>query len=109
MTQAETRAEFAERSVAKLEKTIDDLEGMIFLPLTPHCYSGYFEIVSVMVFGYVLSAFLKKNLFSPFFALLWNFISASLLISLWFFSRQPHTFVVVTLILSMLSVVDLFF
>lgn len=28
--QAETRAEFAERSVAKLEKTIDDLEGMIF-------------------------------------------------------------------------------
>lgn len=27
--QAETRAEFAERSVAKLEKTIDDLEGTI--------------------------------------------------------------------------------
>lgn len=27
MLQAETRAEFAERSVAKLEKTIDDLEG----------------------------------------------------------------------------------
>lgn len=26
-TQAETRAEFAERTVAKLEKTIDDLEG----------------------------------------------------------------------------------
>lgn len=26
--QAETRAEFAERTVAKLEKTIDDLEGM---------------------------------------------------------------------------------
>lgn len=25
--QAETRAEFAERTVAKLEKTIDDLEG----------------------------------------------------------------------------------
>lgn len=49
--QAETRAEFAERSVAKLEKTIDDLEGMIFF-LTPECYSGYFEIVilSVMVF-----------------------------------------------------------
>lgn len=30
-TQAETRAEFAERSVAKLEKTIDDLEGRLFL------------------------------------------------------------------------------
>lgn len=28
--QAETRAEFAERSVAKLEKTIDDLEGKTF-------------------------------------------------------------------------------
>ncbi len=30
LLQAETRAEFSERSVAKLEKTIDDLEGMIF-------------------------------------------------------------------------------
>lgn len=29
--QAETRAEFAERSVAKLEKTIDDLEGILLL------------------------------------------------------------------------------
>ncbi len=28
LSQAETRAEFAERSVAKLEKTIDDLEGI---------------------------------------------------------------------------------
>ena len=28
LKEAETRAEFAERSVAKLEKTIDDLEGM---------------------------------------------------------------------------------
>ena len=46
--QAETRAEFAERSVAKLEKTIDDLEGMIF---SKSC-SFYFEmfIMSVMVF-----------------------------------------------------------
>ena len=32
---AETRAEFAERSVAKLEKTIDDLEGKGILPCTP--------------------------------------------------------------------------
>ena len=30
LPQAETRAEFAERSVAKLEKTIDDLEGLYF-------------------------------------------------------------------------------
>lgn len=28
--QVETRAEFAERSVAKLEKTIDDLEGKLW-------------------------------------------------------------------------------
>ena len=34
-SQAETRAEFAERSVAKLEKTIDDLEGKRDLPCTP--------------------------------------------------------------------------
>lgn len=34
LTQAETRAEFAERTVAKLEKTIDDLEGTTF-------FSGY--------------------------------------------------------------------
>lgn len=32
--QAETRAEFAERSVAKLEKTIDDLEGATLTCLT---------------------------------------------------------------------------
>lgn len=31
MFQAETRAEFAERSVAKLEKTIDDLEGILLI------------------------------------------------------------------------------
>lgn len=30
LSQAETRAEFAERTVAKLEKSIDDLEGMTF-------------------------------------------------------------------------------
>lgn len=34
-SQAETRAEFAERSVAKLEKTIDDLEGKRGLLCTP--------------------------------------------------------------------------
>jgi hypothetical protein len=34
LPQAETRAEFAERTVAKLEKTIDDLEGR---ELSPPC------------------------------------------------------------------------
>lgn len=33
--QAETRAEFAERSVAKLEKTIDDLEGTFTVTFCP--------------------------------------------------------------------------
>lgn len=34
--QAETRAEFAERTVAKLEKSIDDLEGIKSVQLTCH-------------------------------------------------------------------------
>lgn len=37
--QAETRAEFAERTVAKLEKSIDDLEGMRSVPLTWHSFA----------------------------------------------------------------------
>lgn len=42
LKKAETRAEFAERTVAKLEKTIDDLEGTLsfsphILPYTPSC------------------------------------------------------------------------
>lgn len=41
---AETRAEFAERTVAKLEKTIDDLEGTLRFSPSPlscsdlHCF-----------------------------------------------------------------------
>lgn len=38
--QAETRAEFAERSVAKLEKTIDDLEGKMSLPVLRPSFLG---------------------------------------------------------------------
>lgn len=37
VSQAETRAEFAERSVAKLEKTIDDLEGIQHSPAVSAC------------------------------------------------------------------------
>lgn len=41
LLQAETRAEFAERSVAKLEKTIDDLEGKkSSLPCVPLSWAG---------------------------------------------------------------------
>lgn len=41
LSQAETRAEFAERSVAKLEKTIDDLEGIQRWPVV------FFSLTSV--------------------------------------------------------------
>lgn len=44
LPQAETRAEFAERSVAKLEKTIDDLEGMTFLQLISKLYFDLFGV-----------------------------------------------------------------
>lgn len=39
--QAETRAEFAERTVAKLEKSIDDLEGMRAVTLTMCRMTGF--------------------------------------------------------------------
>lgn len=39
---AETRAEFAERTVAKLEKTIDDLEGT--LPFNPCFFRSCAEL-----------------------------------------------------------------
>lgn len=49
--QAETRAEFAERSVAKLEKTIDDLEGMNLFHLTfktlDICFCTMYEFCAV--------------------------------------------------------------
>ena len=44
-TQAETRAEFAERSVAKLEKTIDDLEGR-----NPSCFHKMTHLATVVIF-----------------------------------------------------------
>lgn len=43
LSQAETRAEFAERSVAKLEKTIDDLEGI-------YCSPGVFSSTNTDVY-----------------------------------------------------------
>ena len=71
--QAETRAEFAERSVAKLEKTIDDLEGMIF----PNPVLLILKCVLCQLW------YLGKcsNLFRPFFSLLLDSVSASFLIS----------------------------
>lgn len=51
--QAETRAEFAERTVAKLEKTIDDLEGKNI--------SLYWAAVSV-IYVYTYDIWLSHNL-----------------------------------------------
>uniref|UniRef100_A0A3P9PA86 Tropomyosin 4a n=1 Tax=Poecilia reticulata TaxID=8081 RepID=A0A3P9PA86_POERE len=51
LKEAETRAEFAERTVAKLEKSIDDLEGMQALPVCVTCRR-------IMVFAAQVNAFL---------------------------------------------------
>lgn len=51
--QAETRAEFAERTVAKLEKSIDDLEGMQALPVCLTC-----RRIRLMHFAAQVNAFL---------------------------------------------------
>ena len=51
MPQAETRAEFAERTVAKLEKSIDDLEGTSF--------STYLSLVMLFDTGQVIILFQK--------------------------------------------------
>ena len=55
-TQAETRAEFAERSVAKLEKTIDDLEGR-----NSSCFHKMTHLATVFYFQRTLSLKLKYN------------------------------------------------
>uniref|UniRef100_A0A4W5P4K7 Tropomyosin 1 n=1 Tax=Hucho hucho TaxID=62062 RepID=A0A4W5P4K7_9TELE len=44
LKEAETRAEFAERSVAKLEKAIDDLEGITFLQFISKLFFGLFGV-----------------------------------------------------------------
>ena len=88
--QAETRAEFAERSVAKLEKTIDDLEGMIF----PNPVLLILKCVLCQLWYLGKCSVFLKNLFRLFFALLLDSVSASFLIS----SCLHHTFVVVSLI-----------
>lgn len=107
--QAETRAEFAERSVAKLEKTIDDLEGMLFggfcllafLPPNSECYYDYFSNVYCII-GSVLGKCFKKVPFSHFFL-------NSILFHLLFFFRQHLISILVLLILSLLHLVGCFF
>lgn len=56
--QAETRAEFAERSVAKLEKTIDDLEGTssryVLLPVKSDCTNNKITGIYLCVLAVLL-------------------------------------------------------
>lgn len=63
MFQAETRAEFAERSVAKLEKTIDDLEGGS-LDLSP--LSFFYNVVCENTPSSLNSALTSEGLRSPY-------------------------------------------
>lgn len=57
--QAENRAEFAERSVAKLEKTIDDLEGTVLLNPLTQCEPVY------PVLNPLFSLLICTSVFSP--------------------------------------------
>lgn len=64
LLKAETRAEFAERTVAKLEKTIDDLEGTPRSnPSFQSCFFALFKSLS-----YLISRFLISDLVSLFFS-----------------------------------------
>lgn len=59
-SKAETRAEFAERTVAKLEKTIDDLEGTLhlnpfFSPVVIYTVSSrHFKSLSFLNFSFLI-------------------------------------------------------
>lgn len=64
MSQAETRAEFAERSVAKLEKTIDDLEGKKFCREAHFLKSGLKLETRLLLSVYFVSVFALFRLIS---------------------------------------------
>ncbi|KTG05755.1 hypothetical protein cypCar_00040996 [Cyprinus carpio] len=69
LKEAETRAEFAERSVAKLEKTIDDLEGFLMedhaqgiqCMLFPTCFALILTCLSLDVLTEKLSHAKEEN------------------------------------------------
>lgn len=67
-SKAETRAEFAERSVAKLEKTIDDLEGML------HYITFFFFILQWSTVS-SLNLLFQTLTFSRFLSLIFDFSS----------------------------------
>lgn len=64
--QAETRAEFAERSVAKLEKTIDDLEGMNLLRLLSSFWYSWGSIASPIIGAILAESSSETNIISQF-------------------------------------------
>lgn len=65
--QAETRAEFSERSVAKLEKTVDDLEGRPLSPNLSHVHFFSIQKTLIYLFIFCLFAFLLSISFHLFF------------------------------------------
>lgn len=75
LLKAETRAEFAERTVAKLEKTIDDLEGTPRSnPSFQSCFFALFKSLS-----YLISRFLISDLVSLFFSSWFPFMVCTIL------------------------------
>lgn len=109
--QAETRAEFAERSVAKLEKTIDDLEGMLFGVFVCLLFCLQTQNATMILFPMFIVSLevfwvsVSKNLLGPFFTFLFELypVSSSL------FFRQHLISILVLLILSLLHLVGCFF
>lgn len=81
--QAETRAEFAERSVAKLEKTIDDLEGMLFGVFVGLLFCLQTQNATTIIFAMFIVSLevfwvsVSKNLLGPFFTFLFELYPAS--------------------------------
>lgn len=66
-SKAETRAEFAERTVAKLEKTIDDLEGTLHLNPSFQPYSDRHHFFTLFKpLSFLISSFLIFDLVSLF-------------------------------------------
>lgn len=82
LKKAETRAEFAERTVAKLEKTIDDLEGTLYFSphLQPRTSSDTKSLTSYSVVS--LSDFLPPSWSAHVCLFLWP-SRACLLSALW--------------------------
>lgn len=64
MQQAEARAEFAERSVQKLQKEVDRLEGMVFMNFFTNFYASLSTRVQIFICLLNSKIFLSKIIIS---------------------------------------------